>query len=233
MRTVLEDAVKEDIGGTGTMLYRLARIIWGGAAVCRQTTAGEQRHFSVAHQPRDYALPNSTWNPDTRRLHEQLCRDPSWRRLPSYEEFTRSRQSMSPEVDRKTRLFTRNIDQDGVGFEYCMFYNEAEKRTVCIFQPGPYLGGYSGYAHGGCIASLIDATVGTGIVRSYGPAMTANLNINFRSPIPLGSTVIIDSRVEKGRRPESLRKLPGPQPWMTLLLHNEATGEGCFDIFIP
>ncbi|PIO16446.1 hypothetical protein AB205_0189420, partial [Aquarana catesbeiana] len=128
----------------GTMLYGLSRIIRGGAALCRHTAPARvqcERRYSVAHRPRDYALPNPTWNPDTKRL---------------------------------------NLDQDGIGFEYCMFYNEAEKRTVCIFQPGPYLGGLTGHTHGGCIATIIDATVGTGIVHSIGPAMTANLNIDYQ-----------------------------------------------------
>ncbi|XP_077320042.1 acyl-coenzyme A thioesterase THEM4-like isoform X5 [Lithobates pipiens] len=162
----MSKAAKEPQLPAGTMLYEISRIIQGGAAVCRHassTAAARVQHehlFPDAHQPRDYALPNPTWNPETKRLYEELSRDPSWRRLPSYEEFAGSRSSMRPEADGKTRLFTRNLDQEGIGFEYCMFYNEAEKRTVCIFQPGPYLGGLTG-------------------------------------PIPLGSTVLIDSRVEK------------------------------------
>ncbi|XP_077342121.1 acyl-coenzyme A thioesterase THEM4-like isoform X2 [Lithobates pipiens] len=224
------------------MLYEISRIIQGGAAVCRHasTAAARVEHehlFPAALQPRDYAVPNPTWNPETKRLYEELSRDPSWRRLPSYEEFAGSRSSMSLEADGETRFFTRNLDQEGIGFEYCMFYNEAEKRTVCIFQPGPYLGGLAGralfsfffffaeptltrilwflglslfsfhlsrpllpssrYTHGGCIATILDSTVGAGIVNSIGPAMTANLNLDYRSPIPLGSTVLIDSRVEK------------------------------------
>ncbi|XP_040188409.1 acyl-coenzyme A thioesterase THEM4-like isoform X1 [Rana temporaria] len=211
---------------TGAMLYGLCRIIRGGAAVCRHTaaTTGVQsdRQFSAAHQPRDYSLPNPTWSPDTKRLYEELSRDRSWRRLPSYKEFARSRQSISPEAERKTRLFTRNLDQDGIGFEYCIFYNEAEKRTVCIFQPGPYLGGFAGYAHGGCIATIIDATVGVGIAHGIGPAMTANLNIDYRNPIPLGSTVLIDSRVEKvdGRKVYSNIQVRSHDD---AVLHNEAT----------
>ncbi|XP_077308543.1 acyl-coenzyme A thioesterase THEM4-like [Lithobates pipiens] len=189
--------------GTGTMLYEISRIIQGGAAVCRHASTAaaarvEHEHlFPAALQPRDYAVPNPTWNPETKRLYEELSRDPSWRRLPSYEEFAGSRSSMSLEADGETRFFTRNLDQEGIGFEYCMFYNEAEKRTVCIFQPGPYLGGLAGYTHGGCIATIVDSTVGAGIVNGIGPAMTANLNLDYRSPIPLGSTVLIDSRVEK------------------------------------
>ncbi|XP_073465307.1 acyl-coenzyme A thioesterase THEM4-like [Aquarana catesbeiana] len=206
------------------MLYGISRIIRGGAALCRHTAAARvqrERRYSVAHRPRDYALPNPTWNPDTKRLYEELSRDRSWRRLPSYN-TTAHRDGISPEGDRKTRLFTRNLDQDGIGFEYCMFYNEAEKRTVCIFQPGPYLGGLTGYTHGGCIATIIDATVGTGIVHSIGPAMTANLNIDYQNPIPLGSTVIIDSRVEKvdGRKVYTSCQVRSHDD---AVLHNKAT----------
>ncbi|XP_073465304.1 acyl-coenzyme A thioesterase THEM4-like [Aquarana catesbeiana] len=180
------------------MLHGISRIIRG-----HRTTAGahSDRRFSAApccanQEPRDYALPNPTWSPDTKRLYEGLSRDRSWRRLPSYN-TTVHRDGISPEADRKTRFFTRNLDQDGVGIEYCMFYNEAEKRTICIFQPGPYTEGPPGHAHGGCIAAIIDEAAGTLIEYSSGPAWTANLNINYRNPIPLGSTVIIDSRVEK------------------------------------
>ncbi|XP_040188416.1 acyl-coenzyme A thioesterase THEM4-like [Rana temporaria] len=206
------------------MLHGLSRIIRGGAAVCRHTTGVQSdRQFSAAHRPRDYSLPNPTWTPDTKRLYEELSRDRSWRVLPSYNTTVHHRDGMCPESERKTRLFTRNLDQDGVGFEYCMFYNEAEKRTLCIFQPGPYLEGPPGYTHGGCIATIIDATVGTGAVYTHGPAMTANLNINYRNPIPLGSTVLIDSRVEKvdGRKVYTSCQVRSHDD---AVLHNEATG---------
>ncbi|XP_077320045.1 acyl-coenzyme A thioesterase THEM4-like isoform X1 [Lithobates pipiens] len=216
----------------GTMLYGISRIIRGGAAVCRHAsstaasiTTGVQsdRQLSVAHQPRDYSLPNATWSPDTKRLYEELCHDQSWRRLPSYKATIHHRDGLVPEGDRKTRLFTRNLDQDGVGFEYSMFYNQAEKRMICIFQPGPYLEGPRGYTHGGCIATIIDATVGTGTLYTCGPAMTANLNINYRNPIPLGSTVLVDSRVEKveGRKVYSSCRVRSHDE---AVLHNEATG---------
>ncbi|XP_040188417.1 acyl-coenzyme A thioesterase THEM4-like isoform X1 [Rana temporaria] len=201
------------------MLYRILR---GHRTSAR---AQSDRRFSAAPccakpEPRDYSLPNPTWSPDTKRLYEELSRDRSWRRLPSYDSHHRA--GMSPEVDGKTRLFTRNLDQDGVGFEYCIFYNEAEKRTLCIFQPGPYTEGPKGYTHGGCIAAIIDMTVGTVIEYSSGVSVTANLNINYRNPIPLGATVLIDCRVEKvdGRKVYSSCQVRSHDD---AVLHNEAT----------
>ncbi|KAB1261026.1 Acyl-coenzyme A thioesterase THEM4, partial [Camelus dromedarius] len=43
----------------------------------------------------------------------------------------------------QARPFTRSYEV-GQGFEYVMFYNEDEKRTVCLFQGGPYLEGPPG-----------------------------------------------------------------------------------------
>lgn len=43
-----------------------------------------------------------------------------------------------------TRLFLRAIDGDGDGFEYAMFLNTAQRRLLCLFQPGPYLEGHPG-----------------------------------------------------------------------------------------
>ncbi|XP_018424847.1 PREDICTED: acyl-coenzyme A thioesterase THEM4 [Nanorana parkeri] len=214
------------------MLYGLARMLRRSVTVCRHATGVQtEQHFSVAHrclssQPRDYALPNSTWSHHTKELYDKfmtLSKDGSWKPLPSYDTTIHHRDGMWPETDRKSRLFTRNIDKDGVGFEYCMFYNKAEKRIVCIFQPGPYLEGPPGYTHGGCIATIIDITAGTGAVYSCGSVLTANLNVNYRNPIPLGSTVIIDSRVEKeeGRKVYLSCQIRSHDD---AVLHNEATG---------
>ncbi|EPQ20390.1 Thioesterase superfamily member 4 [Myotis brandtii] len=94
------------------------------------------------------------------------------------------------------RLFTRSFE-DGLGFEYVMFYNDAEKRIVCVFQGGPHLQGMPGFFHGGAIATMIDATVGMNAIVSGGIVMTANLNINFKRPIPLCSIVLINSQLDK------------------------------------
>lgn len=94
------------------------------------------------------------------------------------------------------RLFTRSLE-DGLGFEYVMFSTEAEKRIVCLFQGGPFLQGGPGFLHGGAIATMIDGTVGMAALMFGGIVMTGNLNINYKKPIPLLSTVIINSQVDK------------------------------------
>ncbi|XP_064444617.1 acyl-coenzyme A thioesterase THEM4 isoform X5 [Mirounga angustirostris] len=96
----------------------------------------------------------------------------------------------------QAKLFPRSLEE-GLGFEYAMFHNHVENRTVCIFQGGPYLQGVPGFLHGGAIATMIDSTVGMCAVITEGVVMTANLNINFRRPIPLCSVVVINSQLDK------------------------------------
>ncbi|XP_062048257.1 acyl-coenzyme A thioesterase THEM4 isoform X1 [Lepus europaeus] len=143
---------------------------------------------------KDYSLPNPSWTKDIRLLYDQFmkkCEDGSWKRLPSYK-YTKFVEEQTP----KAQIFTRSLEE-GLGFEYVMFHNDAEKRVVCVFQGGPHLQGNHGYVHGGAIATMIDITAGTCAVLTGGYAMTANLNINFRRPIPLCSVVVINSQIDK------------------------------------
>nr|XP_033780820.1 acyl-coenzyme A thioesterase THEM4 isoform X2 [Geotrypetes seraphini] len=139
-----------------------------------------------AEEHKDFSLPNSSWSQSMRNLYNkymELSQQGSWIRLPSYNatvtHFTEQcPNSAKPQVT--TRLFTRNLDVEGLGFEYVVFYNQAEQRTVCIFQAGPYLEGSHGLIHGGAIATIIDSTAGICAICTAGKVMTANLNINYR-----------------------------------------------------
>ncbi|KAM4690481.1 uncharacterized protein WCC33_017875 [Rhinophrynus dorsalis] len=192
------------------MLQSCARLLRGGTALCHlsrpiQPACSELYHFSVSQEctseiTRDYGFPNPTWSQNLLDLYMrfvEMSKDGSWKQIPSYNATVHHIEGKPPKSNRERRLFTRNLDKDGVGFEYTMFYNKAERRMVCLFQPGPYLEGPPGFTHGGCIATIIDSTAGAGAVYHSGSVMTANLNVNYRNPIPLGSTVIVDSHVDK------------------------------------
>ncbi|XP_071970610.1 acyl-coenzyme A thioesterase THEM4 isoform X3 [Engystomops pustulosus] len=192
-----------------------------GPALCRLFSVREPRHCQ-----RDYSLPNASWSRNTRDLYqkyEALCRGGAWKRIPSYNSTVHHMADSPPEGRGVTRLFTRNLDQDGAGFEYSMFYNTKEKRMICTFQPGPYLEGPPGYTHGGCIATILDSTLGAVAVYIFGLVMTANLTVNYRNPIPLGSTVIVDCQLEKvdGRKLYVRGQIRSHDD---LTLHTEATG---------
>ncbi|NXJ16250.1 THEM4 thioesterase, partial [Odontophorus gujanensis] len=96
------------------------------------------------------------------------------------------------------RMFLRNVDVEGAGFEYAIFLHASGHRTECLCQLGPYLEGHHGFAHGGAIATLIDHTVGVcalGVARMS--VMTAKLSINYLVPVPVGAVVVADSRMER------------------------------------
>ncbi|XP_040268216.1 acyl-coenzyme A thioesterase THEM4-like isoform X2 [Bufo bufo] len=216
------------------MLHLYSRLLRGGAVFGHLTSWSHTgpsplRCFSVSHSchgHRDYSLPNATWSRHTQELYrkyEELSKIGAWRRIPSYNSTVHHMADAPPKENRVTRLFTRNLDQDGVGFEYSMFYNVAEKRMICVFQPGDYLEGPPGYTHGGCIATILDSNLGAAAMYICGKVMTANLNINYLNPVPLGSTVIVDSHVEKveGRKVYTRGQVRSHDDQ---ILHTEATG---------
>ncbi|XP_053134602.1 acyl-coenzyme A thioesterase THEM4-like isoform X3 [Hemicordylus capensis] len=160
-----------------------------------------------AGQAKDYSLPNSSWSREMLdQFHKfmEMSKNGTWKKLPSYrslvEHGTGKKRKESKEVN--TRLFLRNFDTEGVGFEYVMFVNPLEKRMVSVFQLGPYLEGPPGLAHGGSIATILDSTLGGCAITIVGKVMTANLNINYRSPVPLRSVVLVDCKLEsiEGRK---------------------------------
>ncbi|KAJ8354707.1 hypothetical protein SKAU_G00222740 [Synaphobranchus kaupii] len=160
--------------------------------------------------PRDYSLPNPSWRSEMQRLYEHynsMCEVETeggeklkgpWIRLASYNralKYAPGGQCLSKFLQAKARLFTRNIEEQGAGFEYVVFVNKQEKTCVCVFQAGHLLEGPPGLVHGGAIATIMDSVTGTHAAYLSGPVMTANLTINYRSPIPLGSVVLVHSSV--------------------------------------
>ncbi|XP_010587727.1 acyl-coenzyme A thioesterase THEM4 isoform X1 [Loxodonta africana] len=173
---------------------------------------GSGRSFSFEDvTEKDQALPKPSWSKDLRLLFDKFmkkCEDGSWKRLPSYKTsyttstiqdiraFFSGSIPLKEELMSQARLFTRSFE-DGLGFEYVMFYNDDEKRVVCICQGGLYLQGPPGFLHGGALATLIDITLGTNAMVAGGPVMTANLDISFKRPVPLCSVVVINSQLDK------------------------------------
>ncbi|XP_036916244.1 acyl-coenzyme A thioesterase THEM4 [Sturnira hondurensis] len=170
--------------------------------------------------PKDCSLPKPSWSKDMRLLFDQFmkkCEDGSWTLLPSYSYkrlqdaqdfitfihdcFPTTAKLVDKEQLSQAHIFTESF-KDGLGFEYVMFSNDVEKRTVCLFQGGPCLQGMPGFVHGGAVATMIDAALGMSAIRAKGLVMTANLNINFKRPVPLGSVVVISTQLDniEGRK---------------------------------
>ncbi|KAL8184724.1 UNVERIFIED_CONTAM: hypothetical protein K2H54_026360 [Gekko kuhli] len=131
----------------------------------------------------------------------EMSKDGTWKKLPSYRDIldhmpARVRQELEEERTEESRMFLRNLDEEGKGFEYVMFLNWSEKRMAGVFQLGPYLEGPPGFVHGGSIATILDSVLGGCAMSLLGHLMTANLNINYKSPVPLGSVVLVESKLD-------------------------------------
>lgn len=210
------------LGGILKVFQRL-RSVSHMKTVLKQPSATVSERTSIARslaalqipflsKPRDLSLPNSSWGTDMMRLYEHYnsqCEEETadgkkqaglWKRIPSYNriiKFAIGGVYLSKLIQSKARLFTRNMKEPGAAFEYVLFENSQEKTCVGIFQNGHLLEGPPGHVHGGAIATMIDTVTGTHATLLSGPVMTANLNISYRSPIPLGSTVLLESRLDK------------------------------------
>ncbi|XP_019645892.1 PREDICTED: acyl-coenzyme A thioesterase THEM4-like [Branchiostoma belcheri] len=137
----------------------------------------------------DLAWPNEAWSDVAKDIFHQLnagTENGDWKRHPSYLRAG------------ERRLFSRNIAEHGKGFEYAVFVNKREQKAVCVCQFGPYLEGPPGYAHGGAVATLLDAVMGICAIHvTESVSLTANLNINYKNPIPLGSTALFHAKLDR------------------------------------
>ncbi|XP_019412437.1 PREDICTED: acyl-coenzyme A thioesterase THEM4 [Crocodylus porosus] len=207
---------------------------WGAPATFKPAAAchllwSSETQFSQSGQPKDYALPNASWSQGMLNLYNEFVeksKDGTWKRIPSYrhslDHIPDLMKLEGEKMSKDTRLFLRSLDEEGLGFEYVMFLNPSEKRMVTVYQPGPYLEGHPGFAHGGSTAAIIDSTIGGCAIFVAGRVMTANLSIDFKNPIPLGSVVLVDGKVN---RMEGRKVFLSCQVWSAdgQTLHAEAT----------
>ena len=86
------------------------------------------------------------------------------------------------------------------------FYTDEDNRCVARYVPRDEFQGYPGVLHGGIACALLDETIGRTLVRLDIWAMTAQLNVRFIKPVPLGEeitvvgeTVRLQSRLMEGK----------------------------------
>ncbi|XP_066538924.1 acyl-coenzyme A thioesterase THEM4 isoform X2 [Hoplias malabaricus] len=185
---------------------------WSSPALFQNSGSYRKMSLWPFSAGRDYSLPNASWSPEMRRAYDHynsLCEVKSeegeakkggWEKLPSYNrtlKYATGGAYLSKIIQSNARLFTRSIKDHGAAFEYVVFMNKQEKRCVCVFQSGHLLEGPPGHVHGGAIATMVDSVTGTLAGYLSGPVVTANMNIDYRSPIPLGSVVLIHSNLDQ------------------------------------
>lgn len=82
------------------------------------------------------------------------------------------------------------------------YYRDDELHLHARIWFGPETGGPPGHAHGGSVAAVLDEALGLAAWAAGYPVVVGNLNINFRSMLPLEKVVTVESRVVsiKGRK---------------------------------
>ncbi|MCH4167559.1 MAG: PaaI family thioesterase [Megasphaera sp.] len=73
-------------------------------------------------------------------------------------------------------------------------------KCVAYFTPQKQHESYGDRMHGGLVSTLLDEVMGDYVFRTVGkPAYTADINIRFRSAVPIGDTLKIEGWVTKHR----------------------------------
>ena len=77
------------------------------------------------------------------------------------------------------------------------FWHPIEKRLQGLCHHGPETEGPPGCAHGGSIAALMDDAMGTSAWAAGYRVVAVNLNVNFRSFVPLETTTRVECWIER------------------------------------
>ena len=87
------------------------------------------------------------------------------------------------------------------GMKLAFELDPEERRATGKFTLGPRFAGGAGFAHGGIIAVLLDEAMGKISKLSDERAVTAELTIEYRKPVPVDAQIVVSGwqQDEKGR----------------------------------
>ena len=87
------------------------------------------------------------------------------------------------------------------GMKLAFELDQDARRVSGRFVLGPRYGGGAGFAHGGVIAILLDEAMGKISKLTEERAVTAELNIEYRKPVPVDAEIVVSGWQEdhKGR----------------------------------
>lgn len=83
------------------------------------------------------------------------------------------------------------------GLHIEMFAADDELHVMGSFTVTEHHQGAPGLAHGGVISAAVDEGMGYLLWLVQSPAVTAHLEIDYRRPVPVGSRLDLDGRVER------------------------------------
>lgn len=92
------------------------------------------------------------------------------------------------------------------------FEREADGAVVGRVWFGPGTEGPPGHAHGGSIAAVLDEAMGAAVWHAGHPVVAANLSVDFRRMLPLGTDATFEAHVthKDGRKIRSSGRIVSP-----------------------
>src|SRR6201997_3744445 len=87
---------------------------------------------------------------------------------------------------------------NGAGMKLAFDLLVDERKARGKFVLGPRYGGGAGFAHGGIIAVLLDEAMGKISKLTEERAVTAELSIEYRKPVPVDGEIIVSGWQESG-----------------------------------
>lgn len=138
---------------------------------------------------------------ETRELETYLREHPLAKELRANPNFTESRPHLKiPESIRGRHLTAGTLaGPNKIVVPPLIFIEDGGKSLVSIFHLGSDLCGHAGIVHGGLLATIVDE----GLARCCFPALpnkvavTANLNINYRSPAFANNSFVLKAETVK------------------------------------
>ncbi len=75
------------------------------------------------------------------------------------------------------------------------YYRDSDQQLKARIWFGPETEGPPGYAHGGSVAAVMDEVLGLTAWAAGFPILVGNLNVSFKSPLPLQKVVTVEGKV--------------------------------------
>jgi len=95
-------------------------------------------------------------------------------------------------LQKETHYIHSLRELEGKYEKFSVYLEPNTKEVYAVVRLGENMCGHTGIVHGGCIATLIDEISGwTFYANGHGAGFTANLNVNFRRPLPSNKTILV------------------------------------------
>ena len=106
---------------------------------------------------------------------------------------------------RKNYCFVCGKNNPG-GMKLRFFYDEERQCFVCRFRLSKRYTGPPGHCHGGIIAAILDEAMGKVIKLRHVVALTSQIIVTYRKPVPLNQPLQVESREVKVKGRKHINK---------------------------